>query len=286
MFKDLLELTKPRILQMQLVTMSFGYLLGRNGGSIFTFEFGMALLGTALTAGGAGSINHAMEVDVDSKMERTKNRPLPAGRISSLTAIVFGLGLSAIGLIILNSYVNFLTAAIAFATVALYVWVYTPLKKITWFNTIVGAIPGALPPLGGWAAATATLSPRAWVLFVLLFIWQLPHFYAIAWMIKDDYSKAGLKMLSVMDDDGSKTSRQIIINTLFLFFIPILMLQMAMIHWISFWACMALTLWYLWSGIVFSKHRDRETAKGVLKVSVFYLLGILAVIVADVFFLG
>ena len=188
-FSAFVELTKPRITFLILVSTALGYYLG-NQNEMDINLFALTMIGTFLLSGGAGTINHFVEKDLDKLMDRTQARPIPAGIISSKNALIFGLCLSIIGLIILIIFVNQLTAALGLITVLLYIFVYTPLKKITWLNTTIGAIPGAMPALGGWAASANELNPNAWILFSILFLWQHPHFYAIALMCKEDYKKA------------------------------------------------------------------------------------------------
>ncbi len=190
-FSAFVELTKPRITFLILVSTALGYYLG-NQNEIDIALFALTMTGTFLLSGGAGAINHFVEKDLDKLMDRTQARPIPAGIIPSKNALMFGLCLSIIGLFILIVFVNQLTAALGLITVLLYIFVYTPLKKITWLNTTIGAVPGAMPALGGWAASANELDPNAWILFSILFLWQHPHFYAIALMCKEDYKKAGI----------------------------------------------------------------------------------------------
>src|SRR3989338_7594559 len=207
-----IELTKPRILVMVLVTAALGYLLGAKG-FIEPWKLFCLLFGVALVTAGAGVLNHYSERDVDAKMLRTQNRPLPLGIIAAADALVFGTTLVLAGVLFLWATVNLLTAFLSLISVFLYVLVYTPLKRVSWFNTTIGAIPGALPPVGGWAAATGEISFPAWVLFGIMFLWQHPHFYAIAWIYRDDYARGGFKMLPVIDPKGTNTFIQIFITT-------------------------------------------------------------------------
>ncbi|MDO8580308.1 MAG: heme o synthase, partial [Candidatus Omnitrophota bacterium] len=215
LFSAYLELTKPRILSLVLVTTALGFFLGGKG----VFSWGTLiylLIGASGVCAGSGVLNQYLERDVDCLMLRTQKRPLPTGIISPSEALSFGIILILAGLIVLCLKVNLLTAFLGILTAFLYVLVYTPLKKISWLNTTIGSIPGAIPPMGGWAAATNNLDLGAWVLFFILFLWQHPHFYAIAWMCKEDYKRAGFKMLPVVDPDGISTFRQIIIYSLIL----------------------------------------------------------------------
>ncbi len=273
------ELTKPRILVMQLVTLSLGFFLAPGDHSATVFL--VAMVGTGLVSGGAAVWNHVLEKDVDAKMERTMNRPLPKGIISTLQAAFLGTLLLAAGLLLLVFLVNALTAFLAFLTAFLYVAIYTPLKRISWLNTMVGAVPGALPPLGGWAAATGSLSPQSWVLFALLFVWQLPHFYAIAWMYKTDYERGGFKMLSVIDDDGSRSARQILIHSTLLLAVSFLPFYFRMLGLIYLVGALILGIYLIREGLQFAKTKSHTDARRVLKASVYYLCALLALVVVD-----
>jgi protoheme IX farnesyltransferase len=210
--RDYYELTKPRMNFLVVVTTMVGYYM--------SVRFGMAghwallfhtLLGTALTAAGASVLNQYVERDLDTLMPRTANRPLPAGRLNPLEALAFGVLLSIAGTLYLSVMVNALTAALGAFTLASYVFLYTPMKRSTSLCTLVGAIPGAVPPMMGWTAVHDNLAVPAWALFGILFFWQMPHFLAIAILFKDDYAAGGFKMLPVVDADGAATSRQIVL---------------------------------------------------------------------------
>src|SRR5499425_3159642 len=201
-----LELTKPRILAMVLVTTTLGSLLGSGNHGSFALLI-LTLLGVGGATGGAAVLNNYLERDFDAKMARTRERALPAGLIEPLRALSFGVGLVLAGVLLLAIEVNLLAGFLVLLAAFLYVLVYTPLKRITWWNTTFGAIPGAIPPMVGWAAATGHVGPGAWVLFAILFAWQHPHFFAIAWMFRDDYRAAGFRMLPVIEPSGLKTVR-------------------------------------------------------------------------------
>ena len=200
---DFMELTKPRITSLVLVTAAVGYAVG-GGGALSAVNFLLFMVGTALLCGGASALNQYLERDADARMTRTSRRPLPAGRITPSDALAFGLAISAVGLVVLAG-VNLLTLALGAASLLSYVLAYTPLKRVTSLCTIVGAVPGALPPLMGWAAARGSLGPAGWGLFAILFLWQLPHFLAIGWLYREDYARGGFPMLAVTDRDGSST---------------------------------------------------------------------------------
>ena len=192
-----LSLTKPRLVLLVLVTVAVGFLLGARGGQRATLAtLAATLLGTALVAGGAGALNQWLERARDARMRRTANRALPSGRLAPSEAAVFGGLLVFLGTAVLLLGANLLAAAVAFVTFVLYVFVYTPLKPWTTLNTVIGAIPGALPPVIGWGAATGRLGLEAWALFLIVFLWQFPHFLAIAWIYRDDYQRAGFRMLT------------------------------------------------------------------------------------------
>src|SRR5262245_24531827 len=210
-FADYVSLTKPRVTLMVLITMLFGFYLGARGAVDWTLLF-CALAGTAMVAGGTSALNQYLERELDAKMLRTRHRPLPAGRIQPIRALAFGVLISSAGLLLLAWRVNPVTALLAGFTLTTYVFLYTPLKQKSHLSTLVGAIPGALPPVGGWTAARGEIGIEAWVLFAILFLWQLPHFLAIAWMYREDYARGGFPMLPVIDPEGRSTGRQIVSN--------------------------------------------------------------------------
>ncbi|RAP33916.1 protoheme IX farnesyltransferase [Candidatus Marinamargulisbacteria bacterium SCGC AG-439-L15] len=281
--KDLYLLTKPGISRMQLITVSIGYILG--GIAVFSGSvYGALLLGTFLIASGAGVLNSYYERDVDAKMERTQLRPLPDQRVNAKFAFCFGVFLSILGGFLLYLYVNLITAFLAVVTVALYVYVYTPLKKVTWLNTFVGSFPGAMPILGGWAAATGTLHLEAWILFLILFTWQHPHFYALAIMYKEDYARGGLKMLPVVEPDLKRTNRQIIIYTLLMIMcsvIPFLLRLSGMIYLIGMLIFGGVMLYY---SLELSKDKTISAARKLFFSSIIYLPLWFLLILIDFYF--
>ena len=275
-----IELTKPRITFLILVSTALGYYLGNTGQFEF-FNFLITIIGTTLLAGGAGAINHYIEKDLDMLMDRTKSRPIPAGLIPSQTALYFGIIQSVLGLGLLLIYVNALTALLGLLTIALYIFVYTPLKMITWLNTTIGAVPGALPALGGWAASANELNPNAWILFAILFLWQHPHFYAIALMCKEDYKKAGFKMLPVIEEDNNRTNRQIIWHAFLLIPVSLFFVVTGVLGPIYFWGAAFLGAFYLLSGISLLRESSVKNAKLLLRTSVLYLPLLLVIILID-----
>ena len=207
--RDYAELTKPRITALVVLTTYVGFHLG----AVAPFGAGYVthlLLGAAFACGGSSALNQWWERDRDARMHRTAGRPLPAGRMSADHALAFGVGLTIAGLAELALFVNLMSALVTALTLVSYVFLYTPLKTRTWLCTTVGAVPGALPPVIGWAAARGSLDASAWSLFVIMFVWQLPHFYAIAWMYRDDYARGGYPMLPVLDPTGRTTTRHIV----------------------------------------------------------------------------
>ena len=274
------ELTKPRITFLILVSTALGFYLGSQG-EINSNQFAVTIIGTFLLAGGAGAINHFVEKDLDKLMDRTQSRPIPAGIISSKSALFFGVSISMFGFIILATSVNHLTAILGLITVLLYIFVYTPLKKITWLNTTIGAIPGAMPALGGWAASANELDPNAWILFSILFLWQHPHFYAIALMCKEDYEKAGFQMLPVIERESNRTNRQIMWHAFLLIPVSLFFVVTGVLGEIYFWGASALGVGYLISGVPLLKSTTFDNAKFLLKISVIYLPALLVVIFID-----
>lgn len=204
---DFVALAKPRLNVLVVISSLAGYVMG-DGDMSNAARVMLTLAGTGLVAGGASAFNQVIERGPDALMRRTRLRPVPDGRLQPRESLLFATLSSALGLVILGAGVNLLSAGVALATLLTYVLVYTPLKRRTSFATVIGAIPGALPPAIGWAAARGALTQGAWVLFAIVFLWQLPHFLAIAWIYRDDYARAGFPMLPVIEPDGRSTARQ------------------------------------------------------------------------------
>lgn len=273
------ELAKPRIVTMVLVTTVLGYAMA--GGALDAIYLVWLLLGTGMVAGGASALNHYLERDADARMNRTKSRPIPSGQISPTAALNYGAYLVLAGTILLGLKVNLLTAHLGLLSAFLYALVYTPLKRLSWWNTPVGAIPGAIPPLMGWAAATNGLSLGAWLLFAILFIWQHPHFYAIAWMFRDDYERGGFKMLPVVHPDGKRTFRQILGYSVLLVPVSLLPTLIGMSGWIYFFGALAVGLFMLASSVALVRSHAYQDARKVLRASVIYLPVLMSLIVLD-----
>src|SRR5215475_11316222 len=236
-----LELTKPRILVMVLVTTTLGFLLG--GGSRRPLELlFLTWMGVGSATGGAAVLNNYLERDFDAKMVRTRKRALPAGLIEPHRALAFGVGLVLFGVLLLVWAANLLAGFLVLLAAFLYVLVYTPLKRITWWNTTFGAIPGAIPPMAGWAAATGHIGAGAWALFAILFAWQHPHFFAIAWMFRDDYSAAGFKMLPVIEPSGRQTVRLAVGFSVLLIGLSLIPTLIDMAGWLYFFSTLLIGL--------------------------------------------
>jgi protoheme IX farnesyltransferase len=274
------ELAKPRILSMVLVTTTIGFFLAAKGihplGTLLA-----TLVGVGCATGGSAALNNYLERDVDGKMERTRHRALPAGSIQPANALAFGISLVLVGLVALICAVNLLTAFLVLLASFLYVLVYTPMKRLTWLNTTFGAIPGAIPPMCGWAAAHGRLDPGAWVLFLILFAWQHPHFYAIAWMFRDDYRNAGFKMLPVVDPSGVSTFRQTILFAALLIGVSVLPTMIGMTGKVYCVGALVMGVALLAVGALFAYSKSFLDARRLLKASVIYLPLLLLLIIVD-----
>ena len=277
---DFVELTKPRITFLVLVTTAVGYALGV-GPTFQPAVFLALLVGTALVSGGASALNQWAERDADARMTRTASRPLPSGRLAPSDALAFGAAISAVGLALLAGAVGALTAALALASLGSYVFLYTPLKRTTPLCTLVGAVPGAIPPMMGWAAARGTLDREAWALFAVLFLWQLPHFLAIAWIHREDYARAGFPMLPVSDPGGAATARQTVAYAAALVPVTLLAGAFAAAGQGYLWSALALGLVFLACTVVFAVQRSVRAARWVFLASVLYLPAVLALMVLD-----
>ena len=265
-----IELTKPRMVLMILVTTAAGFYLGMQGG-VNWMLFGHTLIGSGLTAAGVLGLNQYIERDIDALMARTQHRPLPLGKIHGMEALVFCVLLTAGGMLYLTTFVNPLSGFIISLIVVSYLFIYTPLKRSTSLCTLVGAFPGALPPVVGWVAAQGKLSGSACVLFAILFLWQLPHSLAIAYIYRKDYADAGLKLLPVIHPDGLSTRRQIVINCVALFGIGLLPTLFNISGGIYFLVALLVGGMFLISGIYFDKRPTVKTARYVLYASLLYL---------------
>lgn len=279
-FFDYFALTKPRVTLMVVLTALFGFYLGAQGEMDYILLF-HTLLGTALVAGGTSALNQYFERDLDAKMLRTRHRPLPAGRLTPGAALAFGVSISVLGIVYLILLVNALTGLLAAITLISYVFLYTPLKQKSSLSTIIGAIPGALPPMGGWTAVRNEIGVEAWILFAILFLWQLPHFLAIAWIYRDDYARGGFRMLTVIDPEGSSAGRQIIANCIALLSVSLLPTLIGLTGIVYFVTALLLGLAFLSAGIGVIVSRNVAAAQRLMRASLVYLPALLGVMAWD-----
>ena len=275
-----LELSKLNILSLVLVSTFLGYYLAGPGIKSWSHLI-LTLIGTSMTASGSGALNHYLERETDKQMVRTKNRPLPAGLINPAEVLSFGVLMVLIGTTLLVSQINPLTGFIALLTSFLYILVYTPLKKITWLNTSIGSIPGALPIIGGWTASSDTIGAMAWILFAMMYLWQHPHFYSIAWMCREDYAGAKLKMLPVVDSSGGSTLRQIFWHLLLMIPISIIPVIQGYLGNIYLVGVVVITCAFFASALPLARDMSHKNALLLLKASVIYLPFLLFVIIID-----
>ena len=272
------KLIKPRIELLIIISTAVGYCYG------FESRFNVAtfvnvLFGTALMAAGSATLNQWYERDIDARMKRTSRRPIPSGAISPTHALVFGLAVSTMGFFQLAVFVNLMAAFLGFLTLAGYLFAYTPLKRRGPICTTVGAFPGAMPPLIGFAAARGHLAPQAWVLFAILFLWQFPHFHAIAWLYQEQYQKAGIKMLAVVKPQGAGLAWEILLSLILLIPATLAPILVHMAGTVYFAAACALNVVFLYFGVRMSRDRTNERARSLLLVSVLYLPALFAFLV-------
>ena len=277
---DFFELTKPRVVLMVLVTTATGFYLGVRGAPDYLILL-HTLLGTALAGGGTLALNQVMEREADAQMHRTRLRPLPDGRLQPREALVFGTVVTLMGLGYLLWMVSGLSALVTTTIVVTYLFAYTPLKQRTSLCSVVGAVPGALPPVIGWAAARGTLSLEAWILFAIMFLWQMPHSLAIGWLYREDYAKAGFRLLPVIDPDGSITGRQIVLNCVALLVVGLLPTLIGFAGVTYFFAALILGSVFLWYGLRLAALRSLTSARHLLFASLIYLPILLAILAFD-----
>ncbi len=274
------ELIKARLTSLVLITTLVGFYMGSRGPLDLALMF-HAMLGTAALAAGAAALNQYLEREWDARMPRTAERPIPAGLIQPQMVLLLGAILSVLGMIELLTQVNPLTAMLGALTLGSYIFIYTPLKRMTTLNTLVGAIPGALPPLMGWTAATGEIGAGGWALFTLLFFWQLPHFMAIAWLYRADYQAAGFRMLSGEDPDGSRTAAAAIRHTLALIAFSLAPVALRLGGKIYGAGALVLGFLFLYCAIQFARNTSRERARQLFFASILYLPLILGLLVVD-----
>ncbi|PEN14551.1 protoheme IX farnesyltransferase [Longibacter salinarum] len=278
--RDYLELTKPEISFLVTVSALAGFLLG-SPDSVDLLILGVTLVGTALCAGGVGMLNHVIEERYDAQMKRTANRPIPDGRISASAARPVGITMVCVGVAIICPIVNPLTALLAMVTAVLYVYVYTPLKRTTKWNTVIGTIPGALPALGGYTAATGDLGAGGWAIFAILAFWQMPHFLSLAWMYRKDYARGNYAMLPVLEPGGTSTAVQMIGSTVLLCVASVTPFVYSTAGWLYLAVAAPLGIWFLWTTIDFARAKTGQAARRVLKASIVYIPVLVAAIGID-----
>jgi protoheme IX farnesyltransferase len=277
--RDYLELSKSRIVLMVVITTAAGYLFAADQVSPWLLLH--TLLGTALVAAGTNALNQYVEREHDARMNRTRTRPLPAGRITARAALIFSSAIAILGTLYLGLAVNWLTAALGAFTLTSYIFVYTPLKRVSTICTVIGAVPGAIPPLMGWTAATNELGLGGWIAFGILFLWQLPHFMAISWMYREDYGRGGFAMLSVRDQDGVAVAREAVFYTLALLPVSIAptLFGLTGIPYLVGASICGVAL--LAAAVRFFFDRDVKNARRLFMISNLYLLTVMLLLVVD-----
>jgi protoheme IX farnesyltransferase len=267
---DYIALTKPRLNFLVLITTLGGLYLASPQGVPLPILL-HALIGATLVAGGSAALNQVWERHTDGLMKRTANRPLPAGRLGAIEGTAFGVALSITGLVELAWQVNTLSAAVAALTLASYVFVYTPLKRRSTLSTLVGAVPGALPPVIGWAAANNEITLPAIVLFGIVFFWQMPHFLAIAWLYRDDYREAGIPLLPTIETDGRRTGQQALIYAAVLWPVSLMPMFVGLADLPYSVVATALGFFFIWLSLEFARERSTRTARRLFLYSIIYL---------------
>lgn len=278
---DYKELLKPGIAVFLVAMASASYLLALGGAAIDWIALIGLIAGTGLTAGGAGAFNHVVERRFDAQMERTASRPVASGRVSVMAASAYAFTIATIGTIVLAATTNLLTTALAPLTIILYIAVYTPLKRRSVHNTIVGAIPGAIPALGGAAAATGSLDIAGWTLFALLYLWQLPHFFAIAWMLRDDYERGGFKMLPMSETGMKATTTLVFVSGLLLFVVGLIPSILGNAGWLYALGMLVVGLVILIPSVWFTRNPSHSSARRLLLSSIVYVPAFLGLVILD-----
>ena len=278
--KDFAALAKPRLNMLVVASTLAGYVMA-DGEALGPMRVCGLLLGTGLVAGGASAFNQVIERDLDALMRRTRTRPLPGQRLQPLEGLLFGTAITLAGVLLILASSNLLAAAVALATLLTYVAIYTPLKKRSSLGTVIGAIPGALPPIIGWAAVAGELPLKAWVLFGIMFLWQLPHFLAIAWMYREDYARAGFPMLPVIEPDGRSTGRQSLMYAAALVPFGLAPTLLHMAGTVYFAGALVLSLAFLWLTFRFARSRSVKDARAVFFGSIVYLPVLWILMIAD-----
>jgi len=278
---DFVLLTKPRVVAMIVLTTLAGYYLGSAVAALDYARLLSTLVGTAIAAGGTLALNQYIERDLDARMHRTRGRPIPDGRLAPADALVFGALLTAFGVLYLAVMVDVLPAAVTAITSVAYLFAYTPLKRRTSLCSVVGAVPGALPPLTGWAAASGSLDLGAWMIFAIMFLWQIPHSLAIARLYRSDYARAGVRLLPVIDPDGASTGHHIVINSLALTAVGLMPAVVGLAGGVYFCVALGLGLGLFASSVRLARSRTAVDARRLLIFSLVYLPFLFGTMVAD-----
>lgn len=279
-FRDAIALTKPELTLLSVFTaVGAAFLAGGTALPLRTFV--LTFLGTALVGGGAGTLNQFLERSFDRQMKRTENRPLPSGRMPPAHALALGSVLSLLGVLLLFIGTYPLAAALAVATLALYLGLYTPLKRLTPFATVLGGIPGALPPVIGWVAVRGEISPEAWSLFAVLYFWQMPHFLALAWMYRKDYERGGFQLLTVVDRSGDVTGRQILVYSIALIPASLMPVVVGLLGYLYCGGAFMLSLALLTLSVAFYRSRTNNAARHLFFGSLLYLTLLVALMALD-----
>ena len=279
--RDYIALTKPRITWLILMSTGVGYFFGQAAGWPDWVLLLHTLIGTGLIASGTAALNQWYERDADTLMRRTSGRPLPTGKMTAQRALLFGIVLAVLGFAELALGVNILSALLGAFTLGSYLFIYTPLKQRSHLSTVIGALPGAMPPLMGYAASHGSLTREAWTLFAILFIWQFPHFLAIAWMYREDYARAGIRMLPVVEPDGMSTGRQIILYGSTLIPVSLFPVLLGMSGRVYLVGALILGGWFLYTGVRVAFDLTNVRARRVLLASIIYLPAIYGLMIFD-----
>lgn len=280
LLRDYFDLTKPGIGFYSLITTFASFWLASHHDLNYLLLL-QTLIGTSLVTAGGGALNQVIEINLDAKMHRTERRPLPAGRISERAGLIFGVAASVIGSLYLLLFVNGLSSLLAVATLVGYLFIYTPMKRTSSLATVVGAFPGAVPILIGWAAVMGTIDIRGWTLFAILFLWQIPHFLAIAWMYRKDYERAGLPMLTVIEPEGISAAHQSIVYLVALLPISLLPTKLFLTGKFYFIGALVLGIYYLVMAVRVIFKRTNASAKNLLIASILYLPALLGLMILD-----
>jgi len=278
--RDFVALAKPRLNLLVVASTLAGYAMA-DGEPLGLLRICGLALGTGLVAGGASAFNQVYERDIDALMQRTRLRPIPDQRLQPLEAVMFGAAITIIGALMVAAASNVLAATVALTTVFVYVAIYTPLKRRTPLNTVIGAIPGALPAIVGWAAASGEITAKAWVLFGIMFLWQMPHFLAIAWLCREDYARARLQMLPVLEPDGRSTGRQAVIYGAALIPLSLAPAPLHMAGQTYFLGALVLGVAFLWVTFRFARTRSTRDARRAFFGSLAYLPLLWILMIAD-----